>query len=61
MSEQRQRQRQGARKHLAAGIGGLVVGTALVLFLRNRMRSRRKPATPAALPGAGPGEQEAEA
>lgn len=61
MSGQRQRQRHGVHKHLAEGIGGVIVGAALVLLLRNRMHKRSQTATPAAMPQAAPADQEAEA
>lgn len=45
---QRQRQRHGAAKNLAEGVGGLIVGTALVLLVRELMRGRKAGRTPEA-------------
>ena len=52
MSDGRQRQRHGVAKNLAEGIGGLVVGAALVVLARSLLRQRRGggAATPEALP-----------
>ncbi|WP_200235244.1 carbon monoxide dehydrogenase [Thiohalocapsa halophila] len=53
MSEGRQRQRHGVAKNLAEGIGGLVVGAALVVLARSLLRERRRGgATTDALPRA---------
>lgn len=53
MSEGRQRQRHGVAKNLAEGVGGLVVGAALVVLTRSLLRQRRGVgATPEALPRA---------
>lgn len=41
MSDHRQRQRHGVTKGLVEGAGGLIVGSALVLFLRQLLRPRR--------------------
>jgi len=37
---QRQRQRHGVTKNLAEGVGGLLVGSALVLLVRELLRGR---------------------
>jgi hypothetical protein len=50
MSQGRQRQRHGVAKNLAEGVGGLVVGAALVVLARSLPRQRRGGATPEALP-----------
>ncbi|MCF7992383.1 MAG: carbon monoxide dehydrogenase [Thiohalocapsa sp.] len=41
MSDGRQRQRHGVAKNLAEGIGGLVVGAALVVMIRSALKHRR--------------------
>lgn len=46
MRDQPQRQRHGAKKKIAEGIGGLIVGSALVLLLRQLARDRKEPSTP---------------
>lgn len=56
MSNGRQRQRHGVTKHLAEGIGGLLVGAAAVLLLRqwlNRRSEIRAPVSVTAADGAG--------
>lgn len=54
MSQGRQRQRHGVAKNLAEGVGGLVVGAALVVLTRRLLRQHRggAAATPQALPRA---------
>jgi hypothetical protein len=44
MSSQPKRQRHGVHKHLAEGIGGLLIGAALVLFARSLLKKRASPA-----------------
>jgi hypothetical protein len=44
MSSHQQRQRHGVHKHLAEGIGGLLIGAALVLFARSVLKKRASPA-----------------
>jgi hypothetical protein len=41
MSDGRQRQRHGVAKNLAEGVGGLVVGAALVVMIRSALKHRR--------------------
>ncbi len=43
-----QRQRHGVAKNLAEGIGGLVVGAALVLLTRGLMKHRARSQSPSA-------------
>jgi len=50
MPDQRQRQRHGVAKNLAEGVGGLIVGSALVLLVRGLLRGRKGAKRPA--PGA---------
>lgn len=50
MSDRRQRQRHGVHKKLAEGIGGLLVGAALVLLARSIFKARARPETPDAQP-----------
>lgn len=40
MSDHRQRQRHGVTKHLVEGVGGFLVGSALVLLARRLLGSR---------------------
>jgi hypothetical protein len=44
MSSHQQRQRHGVHKRLAEGIGGLLIGAALVLFARSVLKKRASPA-----------------
>jgi hypothetical protein len=44
MSSHQQRQRHGVHKHLTEGIGGLLIGAALVLFARSLLKKRASPA-----------------
>lgn len=39
-----QRQRHGVKKKLVEGAGGLLVGAALVVFLRGLVKQRQRPA-----------------
>lgn len=45
-----QRQRHGVTKNLVEGIGGVVVGIALVLFARSYQRHKQQPRKPAVAP-----------
>jgi|OM-RGC.v1.034856056 hypothetical protein len=55
MTDHRQRQRHGVVKNLAEGVGGVVVGAALVVLVRGLLRRQCTGggATPRALPGNG--------
>jgi hypothetical protein len=52
----RQRQRHGVAKNLAEGIGGLVVGAALVVLIRGMLKQRAASA-PSAMPANAPSNQ----
>ncbi|TVQ88219.1 MAG: carbon monoxide dehydrogenase [Chromatiaceae bacterium] len=54
-----QRQRHGVAKNLAEGIGGLMVGAALVLLL-GALRRSRHPQPPASIPSPPPTPTEPE-
>jgi len=43
VSSHEQRQRHGVHKHLAEGVGGLLIGAALVLFARSLFKKRVSP------------------
>ena len=60
MNDGRQRQRHGVHKNLAEGIGGVLVGAALVLLLRQLLARRQSPARPSP-PAPGPAGGEAPA
>ena len=45
MNNVRQRQRHGVTKHIVEGLGGAIVGAAVVLFIRNRLKARSRSET----------------
>ncbi|AGA91594.1 hypothetical protein Thimo_2897 [Thioflavicoccus mobilis 8321] len=53
MNNGQQRQRHGVHKHLAEGVGGVLVGAAVVLLLRGLFR-KPDPRAPAAAPTSDP-------